>query len=65
MSGKVKPIDYLVAGLGKRGVFRARWPAGAVAQFRRKYRIGFVRADQETGAWVGISVAPLASRRRR
>jgi len=59
MSRKVRKIGYLVAGLGHRQLVAARWPAGAVAIFRKLHRLSSIRTDRETGGWVGISVAPM------
>lgn len=63
MSRKPEKRYWRIVGFGLHGTFLARYAAGAVAGFRRRFgtrlaqRKLAIKTDHETGGWKGISVA--------
>lgn len=53
-----RQVTYRVVGHNKAGIFTARTPANAVAQFRRRFCLT-LQTDPETGGWKGVSVEVL------
>jgi len=55
MVSKQKKVKYKVSGFGYVMVYDARYPANAVAQFRKEFKLP-IKADHVEGDWPGVKV---------